>query len=62
MCKSYICLPKKVDGVVLHERVKILTWVSLLQINHRYISVCSLLLTFEPHMEVFNKMESHLTS
>ena len=41
MCKSYICLPKKVDGMVLHKRVKIITSVFLWQINHRYISVCS---------------------
>ena len=31
---------------VLHERVRILTWVFLLQINHRYISVCSPLINF----------------
>ena len=31
---------------VLHERVKILTWVFLLQINYRYISVSSPLINF----------------
>ena len=64
MCKSYICLPKKVDGMVLHERVKIITFVFLWQINHRYISVCSPLInicTLHRRLQQ-NGISSHLVN